>query len=64
MTSFNVATFHLYDEEHGGTIQHHNSNILVGIPFVYADGGLSLQNVCILWPWSLVSMATPAFYEY
>ena len=33
MTSFNVAPFHLYDEEHSGTVQRHNSNIWVGIFF-------------------------------
>ena len=27
MTSFYIAPFHLYDEEHGGSVQRHNSNI-------------------------------------
>ena len=64
MTSFNIAPFHLYDEEYDGTVQRHNSNISIGILLVYAYGWLSFQNEQILLPWSLVSMATPAFYEY
>ena len=66
MTSFNVAPFYLYNEENDGTVQRYtcNSNIWVGIFFFYAYGWLALQNEWILLPWSLVSMTTPAFYEY
>ena len=64
MTSFNVAPFHLCNKEHGGKVQRYNSNIGVGILFFYAYDWLSLQNECILLPWSLVSIATPAFYEW
>ena len=64
MTSFDVVPFYLYNEEHDGTVQRYNSNIWVEIIFFYAYGWLSLQNKLILLSWSLVSMATPAFYEY
>ena len=37
MMSFNFASFHLYDEEHGGTVQRHNSN-RVGIFSFYVYG--------------------------
>ena len=33
-TLFNVTPFYLYDVEHDGAVQHHNSNIWVGIPFL------------------------------
>ena len=64
MMLFKIAPFHLYNEEYNGTAQHHNSNMSVGILLFYAYGWLALQNEQILLPWSLVSMATPAFYEY
>ena len=35
MTSFNVALFEVYDEEHDVAVHHHISNIGVGIPFCY-----------------------------
>ena len=40
MTSFNVAPFELYDEEHDVAIQRHNWNIGVGILFFYVYGWL------------------------
>ena len=34
MTSFKVALFYLYNEEHDGTVQRYNLNIGVGILFL------------------------------
>ena len=36
MTSFNLAPFYLYNEEHEGTVQRWNPNIWVEILFLYA----------------------------
>ena len=52
MTSFNIAPFHLHDEEYDGTVQRHN---------FYAYGWLFIQNEHILLPRSLVSMAAQDF---
>ena len=66
MMSFKFPPFELYDEEHNVVVLQvrHHSNIGVGILLFYVYDWLFLQNEWLLLPWSLVAMATLAFYEY
>ena len=50
MTSFDVASFRLYDEEHDRTVQCHNSNIWAGILFFYVYSWLNEMNVVAMEP--------------
>ena len=60
---YSVKSRNIISKRHE-TVQRDYSNALVGILFCYAYDWLSLQNERIVLPWSLVSMVTPAFYEY
>ena len=64
MMSVNTAPVQFDYKENDGAIKSLNLDIRVAVLFFYEYGWLFLQNNWILLPWSFVSMATPAFYEY